>query len=96
MHELYELAKTAGAEVVAQVIQNKAEIESGTYMGEGKLEEIANAVKELSADGVIFDDELTPVQIRNITDIVGVKVLDRSMLILDIFAMRAKSGEGKL
>lgn len=96
MHELYELAKTAGAEVVAQVIQNKAEIESGTYMGEGKLEEIANAVKELSADGVIFDDELTPVQIRNITDILGVKVLDRSMLILDIFAMRAKSGEGKL
>lgn len=96
IHELYELAKTAGAEVVAQVIQNKAEIESGTYMGEGKLEEIANAVKELSADGVIFDDELTPVQIRNITDILGVKVLDRSMLILDIFAMRAKSGEGKL
>ncbi len=96
MHELYELAKTAGAEVVAQVIQNKPELESGTYMGEGKLEEIADAIKELSVDCVIFDDELTPVQIRNITDILGVKVIDRSMLILDIFAMRAKSGEGKL
>ncbi len=96
MHELYELAKTAGAEVVAQVIQNKADLENGTYMGEGKLEEIANAIKELSVDFVVFDDELTPVQIRNITDILGVKVLDRSMLILDIFAMRAKSGEGKL
>lgn len=96
MHELYELAKTAGAEVVSQVIQNKAELESGTYMGEGKLNEIAAAIDELSVDCVIFDDELSPVQIRNITDILGIKVLDRSMLILDIFAMRAKSGEGKL
>ena len=96
MHELYELAKTAGAEVVAQVMQNRPELESGTYMGEGKLEEIAAAIDELDVDCVIFDGELSPVQIRNITDILGVKVLDRSMLILDIFAMRAKSGEGKL
>ena len=96
MHELYELAKTAGAEVVAQVMQNRPELESGTYMGEGKLEEISAAIDELDVDCVIFDDELSPVQIRNITDILGVKVLDRSMLILDIFAMRAKSGEGKL
>lgn len=96
MRELEELAKTAGAEVVAAVIQNKLELESGTYMGEGKLEEIKTAAEELGADLVIFDDELSPVQIRNITDMLGVKVLDRSMLILDIFAMRAKSGEGKL
>ncbi|MBQ3038409.1 MAG: GTPase HflX [Clostridia bacterium] len=96
MHELYELAKTAGAEVAATVVQNRSEIESGTYMGEGKLEEIAMAAKELEADAVIFDDELSPVQIRNLNEILGVKVLDRSMLILDIFAMRAKSGEGKL
>lgn len=96
MRELEELAKTAGAEVVAAVIQNKPELESGTYMGEGKLEEIKTAAEELGADLVIFDDELSPVQIRNITDMLGVKVLDRSMLILDIFAMRAKSGEGKL
>ena len=96
IHELYELAKTAGAEVAATVVQNRSEIESGTYMGEGKLEEIAMAAKELEADAVIFDDELSPVQIRNLNEILGVKVLDRSMLILDIFAMRAKSGEGKL
>lgn len=96
MKELYELAKTAGAEVAATVVQNRSEIESGTYMGEGKLEEIAAAVKELDVDAVIFDDELSPVQIRNLNEILGVKVLDRSMLILDIFAMRAKSGEGKL
>lgn len=96
MHELYELAKTAGAEVVATVIQNRPELEAGTYMGEGKLEEITAAIEELEVDCVIFDDELSPIQLRNITDILGVKVLDRSMLILDIFAMRAKSGEGKL
>lgn len=96
MHELNELAKTAGAEVVCEVIQNKSELESGTYMGEGKLEEIAAATKELEIDSVIFDDELSPIQLRNISDYLGVKVLDRSMLILDIFAMRAKNGEGKL
>ena len=96
MRELAELAKTAGAEVVCEVVQNKTELESGTYMGEGKLSEIALASDELSADAVIFDDELSPVQIRNISDILGIKVIDRSMLILDIFAKRAKSGEGKL
>lgn len=96
MHELKELAKTVGAEVVAEVVQNKSEIESSTYMGEGKLLEIAQAIEELSVDCVIFDDELSPIQIRNITDMLNVKVIDRSMLILDIFAMRAKSGEGKL
>jgi len=94
--ELAELAKTAGAEVVAKVIQNKPDLESGTYMGEGKLQEIQNVIPRLEVDCVIFDDELSPVQLRNITDMLGVKVLDRSMLILDIFAMRAKSGEGKL
>lgn len=96
MQELSELAKTAGAMVVGKLIQNRSDIESATYMGEGKLLEIKNAVSELKADCVIFDDELSPVQLRNITDILEVKVLDRSMLILDIFAMRAKSGEGKL
>jgi len=96
MHELYELAKTAGAEIAATVVQNRSDIESGTYMGEGKLLELADAISELGIDCVIFDDELSPIQIRNLTDILGVKVLDRSMLILDIFAMRARSGEGKL
>lgn len=96
MAELGELARTAGAEVVAEVIQNKSDIESGTYMGEGKLMEIADMIEPLEIDTVIFDDELSSVQTRNISDMLGVKVIDRSMLILDIFAMRAKSGEGKL
>lgn len=96
IHELGELVKTAGGIVAGELIQNRAEIESATYMGEGKLEELKNAVYGLDADAVVFDDELSPVQMRNITDFLGVKVLDRSMLILDIFAMRAKSGEGKL
>ena len=96
MDELEELVKTAGGEVVGVMIQNKSDIEAGTYMGEGKLEALKEAVSTLEADMVVFDDELSPVQTRNITDFLGVKVLDRSLLILDIFAMRAKSGEGKL
>ena len=93
--ELEELVKTAGGEVVGILIQNKSEIETGTYLGTGKLEELRDAVVSLEADVVVFDNELSPIQLKNITDFVGVKVLDRSMLILDIFAMRAKSGEGK-
>ncbi len=94
--ELSELVQTAGGEVVAEVVQNKSDLESGTYMGEGKLLEIAEMIPALEIDTVVFDDELTGVQTRNISDILGVKVIDRSTLILDIFAMRAKSGEGKL
>ena len=96
MAELEELVKTAGGIVVGEMVQNKADIESATYMGEGKLEELKIAIDSLGADMVVFDDELTPVQMRNITDFLEVKVLDRSMLILDIFAMRALSREGKL
>ncbi len=96
MAELLELAKTAGAEVVCEVVQNKPDIEAATYMGEGKLEEIKLAVESMEIDTVIFDDELSPVQLRNIADMLGVKVIDRTILILDIFAMRARSGEGKL
>ena len=94
--ELEELVETAGGEVICSVIQNKSDLEAGTYMGEGKLMELKEAVEFYNADMVVFDDELSPVQTRNITDLLGVKVLDRSLLILDIFAMRAKSGEGKL
>lgn len=96
IYELAELVKTAGGEVAGEIIQNKSDIESATYMGEGKLEELKNAAEGLQADMVVFDDELSPVQLRNISDFLNIKVLDRSMLILDIFAMRAKSGEGKL
>lgn len=94
--ELEELVKTAGGEAVCSVIQNKPELEAATYMGIGKLEELKEACETMNADTVVFDDELSPVQTRNISDFLGVKVLDRSLLILDIFAMRAKSGEGKL
>ena len=96
IHELGELVKTAGGIVVGEMIQNKADLESATYMGEGKLDELKIAIETLNADMVVFDDELSPVQMRNISDFLEIKVLDRSMLILDIFAMRAKSGEGKL
>ncbi len=96
MAELAELAKTAGAEVVAQVVQNKPDLEAATYMGIGKLEEIKLAIEDLEVDTVIFDDELSPIQLRNIADFLGIKVIDRTILILDIFALRAKSGEGKL
>lgn len=96
MEELGELVKTAGGEVVASLIQNRTHPEAGTYLGEGKLEELKDAVETLDADTVVFDDELSPIQMRNISDILGIKVLDRTMLILDIFAMRAKTSEGKL
>lgn len=94
--ELSELVKTAGGEVVCRVIQNKSDLEAATYMGEGKLAEIKNAVLGMDIDVVVFDDELSPIQLRNITDFLEVRVIDRTILILDIFAMRAKSGEGKL
>lgn len=96
MEELCELAGTANAEVIATVIQNKSEIEAATYMGEGKLCEIKQLIAAENADSVIFDDELSPVQIRNLSELLEVKVIDRTVLILDIFAARAKSGEGKL
>lgn len=96
MAELAELAKTAGGEVIAQVVQNKSELEAGTYMGEGKLEEIREMVDVMEIDVIIFDDELSPIQLRNLNDFFGIRVIDRTILILDIFAMRAKSGEGKL
>lgn len=96
MEELSELVKTAGAEVLATAVQNKSEIEAATYMGEGKLEEIKQTIDSLDIDTVIFDDELSPVQIRNLSEFLGVKVIDRTVLILDIFAKRARSGEGKL
>ncbi len=94
--ELGELAATAGALVVGTLVQNKDKPETRAYLGEGKLEELKNAAETLEADLIIFDDELTGIQTRNIEDIVGVRVIDRSTLILDIFALRARSREGKL
>ena len=96
MHELAELVDTAGGEVVGEMVQNRPMPEGATYLGEGKLMELKLAIEDTDATLVVFDDELSPIQLRNISDILGVRVLDRSMLILDIFAMRARSGEGKL
>ncbi len=94
--ELEELAATAGAEVVGVLVQNRPAPDNAAYLGEGKLEELKNAAAELHAETVIFDDELSPVQVRNITDATDLKVLDRTALILDIFAARAKTKEGKI
>ena len=96
MRELCELVETAGGEVIAEMVQNRPSPESGTYLGTGKLNELRDAVASMEPDLVIFDDELTPGQLRNVSDYLKIRVLDRSMLILDIFAMRARSHEGKL
>ncbi len=96
MDELSELAKTAGAEEIARVIQKRDAYESATVIGEGKLEEVKELCGSLGAELLIFDCELTASQIRNIEDETGVRVIDRTMLILDIFAGRAVSREGKL
>ncbi|MEE0866867.1 MAG: GTPase HflX [Clostridia bacterium] len=96
MGELSELARTAGAEVVGEIVQNKDHPEGVTYFGEGKLEELRIAADDMGATLLIFDDELTGSQIRNIENYTGVRTIDRSTLILDIFAQRASSKEGKL
>ncbi len=96
MAELKELAVAAGAKVVGIMTQNRERPEAAAYFGEGKLEELKNAVAELEATLIIFDDELTGSQIRNIEDAAGARVIDRSTLILDIFASRARSKEGKI
>lgn len=94
--ELAELIKTAGAVSVGRVIQNRDRIHPGTYLGKGKIEEIKELLWENDATGVVCDDELSPVQLRNLEDALETKVMDRTMVILDIFAARAKTREGKL
>ena len=96
MAELRELAFTAQAEVVGEMVQNKDHPETSTYFGEGKMEELRIAAESLDASLLIFDDELTGSQIRNIENYTGVRTIDRSTLILDIFAQRAISKEGKI
>lgn len=96
LEELCELAKTAGAEVAGGLMQKRERIHPGTYIGKGKVEELRALLAETGADGVICDDELSPAQIRNLSDLLETKVMDRTLLILDIFAMRAQTGEGKI
>ena len=96
LSELAELLDTAGGETVGRVIQNLESINKATYVGKGKVEEIKELVEELGADGIVCDDELSPVQLSNLKDELDIKVLDRTLVILDIFASHAKSSEGKL
>ena len=96
INELAELLDTAGGETLAYMIQNIEKPDRTTYIGKGKALELKEMVEFLEADGVICDDELTPSQHRNLADILETKVVDRTMLILDIFAGRATTGEGKI
>ncbi|MDO4562429.1 MAG: GTPase HflX [Clostridia bacterium] len=96
IQELELLAKTAGAQVCAVMVQNRPRPDAGTYFGEGKLEELKNACVAENATLIIVDDELSGSQLRNIENATDVRVIDRSALILDIFAQRALSREGKL
>ena len=96
MEELGALVETAGGETVGMVLQNRATPDPRTFIGEGKVEEIRELVKTQEATTVIFDNDLTPSQMRVLTEEFGVQVLDRSALILDIFAQRAKTREGRL
>lgn len=96
LEELKELTETAGADVLGMVIQKLEKIHPTTYIGKGKIEEVKQMIFETGATGVICDDELTPAQLRNLEDALQTKVLDRTILILDIFAKRASTREGKL
>lgn len=96
LDELEELAKTAGAVTVGRVIQNREMIHPGTYVGKGKIDEIKELLWETEATGIICDDELSPVQLGNLQDALDTKVMDRTLIILDIFAARASTNEGKI
>ena len=96
LDELSELADTAEAEVVGRLIQARESFHPGTYVGKGKIEEVLQMVRFEQADTVICDDELSPAQMSNLSEALQVKVIDRTVLILDIFAAHARTGEGKL
>ena len=96
LDELGELAKTAGAEVVGRMIQPRENIHPGTYIGKGKILELKELLWETHGTGIICDDELTSVQMGNLEAELDCKIMDRTLLILDIFAARAVSGEGKI
>ena len=96
LDELEELVNTAGAVVVGRVIQNLDHINNTTYVGSGKVQEIKDLIWETEADAIVCDDELSPAQYKNLEDELDVKVMDRTLIILDIFAGRAKSAEGKI
>ena len=96
LDELEELVKTAGGITADKMIQNRERIHPGTYLGKGKIDEVRERIWELQATGVVCDDELSPAQLRNLEDALDTKVMDRTMVILDIFASRATTSEGKI
>lgn len=96
LSELAELVKTAGAVTVETVVQNRQKIHPGTYIGTGKVEELRLKLLEEDATGIVCDDELTPAQIKNLEDSLHTKIMDRTLIILDIFAARASTSEGKI
>ncbi len=96
LDELEELVSTAGGTVTGRVIQNREAFSAATYIGKGKIEEIADMIAETGATGIVCDDELSPAQMKNLEEALDTKVMDRTMLILDIFAKHASSNEGKL
>ena len=95
LDELDALADSAGAEAVSRIVQSRREPDPGTFIGRGKIEELHRTVHRLGAESVILDQELTPGQLRSLEERLGVKVIDRTALILDIFALHARSREGK-
>lgn len=96
LEELKELVETAGATAVERIIQNRERIHPGTYLGKGKIDEVKERIWELGATGVVCDDELSPAQLRNLEEALETKVMDRTMVILDIFAAHAVTREGKI
>lgn len=96
LDELEELTRTAGALCVGRVLQKREQMHPATYLGRGKTGELKDLICETQADGIICDDELSPAQIGNLKDELGVKIMDRTLLILDIFAARASTSEGKI
>lgn len=96
LNELEELAETAGADTVGRLIQKREAVHPGTYIGKGKIEELQELIHRLRADVIVCDDELSPAQLGNLQEELQVKVIDRTVMILDIFAAHARTSEGKL
>lgn len=96
LDELAELVRTANGVAVGRMIQNRERIHPGTYLGKGKLEELRDQIEEFKATGIVCDDELSPAQMRGLEEALQTKVMDRTMVILDIFAAHATSSEGKI
>lgn len=96
LDELEELVATAGGITLAKVVQNREKIHNVTYVGKGKIDEIKEAAISMEATGIVCDDELSPVQLKSLEDALDIKIMDRTLVILDIFAKRAKTAEGKI